>query len=545
MADSATPTALDASNLPILATKLSIPPSHAEIVYRSRLTDRLEAGLSGKLTLLSAPPGSGKTTLVTEWLSSTGLSRKVAWLGLDAGDNDPGRFLTYMVAAIRTVEPDFGPGLINLLQTALGSDPAIALVDLINALSGLSEQVVLVLDDYHVITNHDVHEVVSYLLNHQPPMLHIIMTTRDTPPLPLSLLRSRREVNEFRRDEMRFTIEEATTFLNGVMGLTLDAGQVAALEERTEGWIAGLLLAALSARDAADPGAVLDSFSGEHRYVFDYLAAEVVGQQPEEVQRFLDLTSMLGRMSAPLVESLTGNGQEMLDFLVTANLFTLPLDNQRSWYRYHHLFGDFLSARFRERDPDGWREAQRRAAEWFYANGHRFEAAEHAMAADDFQQLGNLIEEVGPLLVRRGRISTISRWLEAMPEAMVLHRPQLVIQHAWVAMFSRDLQRAAHWLDLIHLEDISDPDELEAVRLEQAVVSRPIAGSSAICRRRPPPGSRSTSFGMGRGSMLRTPAFQCCTSGARCVFPAKRSRQPGCCKMRWISPSMALTGSSN
>ena len=469
MAQSISSGQADVLNLPVLTTKLSIPPHRLDVIARPRLTERLDTALSGKLTLVSAPPGSGKTTLVTEWLQATGETRSIAWLGLDAGDNDPGRFLTYLVAAIRTARPEFGSGLLKLLQTALTTDPSVALVDLINALAALPDQVVLVLDDYHVITSEDVHRVVAYLLDHQPPALHVIMTSRETPPLSLSLLRTRREVTVFRRDDLRFTVEEATAFLNGVMRLDLSSEQVAALEQRTEGWIAGLLLAALSAREVADPAAMLDAFDGGHRYVFDYLAVEVLGQQPQDVQRFLEQTSVLGRMSAALVEALTGEGQEMLDYLVDSNLFTLPLDNQRTWYRYHHLFGDFLSSRFRERDPDSWLQAHRRAGEWFYQHGDRFEAAEHAFASSDVERLADLVEELGPRLVRRGRISTVSRWLATMPDDFVTGRPALILQHAWTAMLGRDLDRASTWLDRVNLDAESDPETRRVLRTEEAV----------------------------------------------------------------------------
>lgn len=475
MTQSTLPPRHDSSRLQVLTTKLAIPPLRSDIIARPRLTERLDAALSGKLTLVSAPPGSGKTTLITEWLHSAGAVRSVTWLGLDPGDNDPGRFLTYLVAAIRTARPEFGRGLLSLLQTAISTDASLALVDLINALTDLPDQVVLVLDDYHVIDSDDVHRVVAYLLEHQPPTLHVIMTSRETPPLPLSNLRAHREMVEIRREDLRFTVEEATAFLNGAMGLDLTTDQVAALEERTEGWIAGLLLAALSARDAADPVAILDAFGGGHRYVFDYLAAEVLDRQPENVQRFLEQTSVLGRMSAELVEALTGGGQEMLDYLVEANLFTLPLDSQRTWYRYHHLFGDFLSSRFRESDPDGWLDAHRRAGDWFYRQGHRFEAAEHAFASSDVERLVDLVTELGSRLVRRGRISTVSRWLAALPDDVVRQHPALVLQQAWTAMFARDHDRAAVWLDRVDLDAEPDPEGRKVLRTEEAVCRATLA----------------------------------------------------------------------
>jgi LuxR family maltose regulon positive regulatory protein len=455
--------------LPVLSTKLLVPPHRDDVIMRPRLTERLTDGLSGKLTLISAPPGFGKTTLVTEWLTC-GDVRRVGWVGLDSGDNDPGRFLTYLVSAIRTVESEFGPGLTNLLQSSAGNDPALVMVDLINALSRLPERVVLVLDDFHVITDAGVHQALSYLVEYQPPSLHIVVTSRTGLPIALSLLRTRRELNELRADDLRFTIEEATNFLSDVMGLDLPPEQIAALDRRAEGWVVGLLLAALAAQDAGQPQAALDSFGGEHRYMFDYLAEEVLRRQPLEVQSFLERTSVLGQICADLAAALgASNCHDMLDHLVASNLFTQPLDGKREWYRYHQLFGEFLSARYREIDPAGWETAHALASDWYYAHGFHLEAVDHALAIGNQERLIRLIESVGLDHVRFGRIPMISRWLAALPEEVVVERPALALQMAWVTLLSREFDQAAIWMERVKLERVEDPVRADRLRISLAV----------------------------------------------------------------------------
>jgi LuxR family maltose regulon positive regulatory protein len=460
---------VEAGSLPILSTKLLVPPHRDDVIARPRLTGRLTEGLSGKLTLVSAPPGFGKTTLVTEWLMGGDVHR-VGWIGLDPGDNDPGRFLTYLVSAIRSVEPDFGPGLINLLQSSIGNDPSLVMVDLINALSRLSERVVVVLDDFHVITDEGVHRALAYLVDHQPPSVHIVVTSRVGLPIPLSLLRTRRELCELRADDLRFTIDEATSFLSDVMGLDLPPEQIAALDRRAEGWVVGLLLAALAAQDAGQPDAAVDLFSGEHRYLFDYLAEEVLRRQPPDVQDFLERTSVLEQICADLAAALGATGcQEMLEHLVTSNLFTQPLDGKRHWYRYHQLFGEFLSARFRESDPEGWTTAHARASDWYFEHGFRLEAVDHALAVGDQQRLIKLVETVGLDLVRFGRIPTITRWLAALPAEVVTERPALALLMAWATLLSRQFDDAALWLERVNLERVTDPERADRLRISLAV----------------------------------------------------------------------------
>ena len=460
---------VESQSIPILTTKFTAPPAHAATISRPRLTARLDAGLAGKLTLISAPPGFGKTTLVTEWLSTYSMPERVAWLSLDPGDSDAGRFLTYFVSALRTVERELGPGLLNVLQAPVQGDATALLVDVINALNRIDEQIICVLDDYHAISSEEVDRALSYLLEHQPSTLHLIITTRETPSLPLALIRSRRDLSEFRTEDLRFTVEETGHFLNRVMGLALSPDQVQRLEQRTEGWIAGLLLAALSAEETGSPSEVLDNFGGEQRYVFDYLAEEVLRRQTKDVQAFLNRTSVLDRMTAELTRELTGEGQERLDYLVESNLFTLPLDTHRSWYRYHHLFGQFLSARYRERDPRGWADAHRKASLWFVARDHQYEAAEHALAADDLERLAELLGTSGREFVRRGRIPTMDRWLSSLPDEMIAARPNLILSRIWTLMLSRQYETIPDWFQRIDLNSIEDERERQEIRAHLAV----------------------------------------------------------------------------
>ncbi len=454
---------------PILTTKITAPPGQAVTVKRPRLTDQLEAGLDRKLTLISAPPGFGKTTLVTEWLATYARPERVAWLSLDASDNDPGRFLAYFLSALRTVEPDLGPNLMHALQASLQDDATLALIDIINDLGRLTEPLVCVLDDYHSITDDGIHRALAYLLENQPPALHLIVTTREMPPLSLALLRTRRELTEFRDGDLRFTAAEASAFLNDVMRLDISPQQVQALAERTEGWVAGLLLAALSVGNAPQPETALDSFDGEQRYVFDYLAEEVLRRQTPAVQRFLQRTGVLGRMSAELALALAGEGQARLDYLVEANLFTLPLDDRREWFRYHHLFGEFLSARYRAHDPDGWSEAHHSASRWFEQHGFQYEAAEHALAAGDATRLAELIQSFGREFVRRGRIPTLDRWLAGLPDEMIASHPNLVLIKIWTLMLGRHYETIPEWFERIDMSVVSDDNERREILAYQAV----------------------------------------------------------------------------
>ncbi|MGB6847804.1 MAG: hypothetical protein WBG05_06325, partial [Thermoanaerobaculia bacterium] len=347
---------------PLLQTKLYSPRVRRRLVSRPRLVEQLSAGLERKLTLISAPAGFGKTTLMSEWIA--GRDWPVAWLSLDQGDDDLVRFLTYLVAALQTVDASIGEDVSSVLQSAQLPPPESLLTLLLNDLTAASLEgqhkgypYVLVLDDYHVIHAPSVHESVAFLLDHLPPQLHLAILTREDPPLPLPRLRVQREITHIRAQDLRFTVDEVTEFfLHQTMGLHLTAADVAALESRTEGWIAGLQLAALTMQNVEDPGAFIQAFSGDDRYVVDYLVTEVLAQQPPHIQAFLLQTSVLQRFNASLCDAVRSGskspteeprGREILAQLERANLFVTPLDHRREWYRYHHLFADLLRYQLR------------------------------------------------------------------------------------------------------------------------------------------------------------------------------------------------------
>ena len=336
---------------PILATKLYIPPLRPNVVIRPRLLEQLNEGLHRKLILISAPAGFGKTTLVSEWVE--GIERLAAWLSLDEGENDPARFLTYLVAALQTIAPNIGEGVLGVLQSPQPPPTETILTALLNDLTTLSDHFVLVLDDYHVIDAKSIDHALTYLVEHLPPQMHLVIATREDPQLPLARLRARGQLTELRATDLRFTPSEAAAFLNQGMGLNLSAEDIARLSSRTEGWIAGLQLAALSLQGQKDTAGFIRSFTGSHHFVLDYLVEEVLGQQPESLQTFLLRTSILDRMTGPLCDAVlldpSGSGQETLEYLEHANLFLVPLDNERRWYRYHHLFADLLRQRLHQR----------------------------------------------------------------------------------------------------------------------------------------------------------------------------------------------------
>src|SRR5438045_2785565 len=327
---------------PILATKLYLPRLRPNVVSRPRLIERLNEGLHRNLTLIAAPAGFGKTTLISQWVASC--DRQVAWLSLDEGDSDPTRFLTYLVAALRTIAPTLGEGVLGALQSPQPPPPEAMLTALLNDLTTISDHLVLVLDDYHVLDAKAVDHALTYLVEHLPPQMHLVIATREDPQLPLARLRARGQWTELRAVDLRFSTSEAAAFLNQVMGLSLSAADIAALEDHTEGWIAGLQLAALSMQGHQDVAGFIRAFAGDHRYIVDYLVEEVLQRQPEPVRSFLLQTAILDRLSGPLCDAVTGQeeGSARLEALVRGNFFVVPLDDKRRWYRYHHLFADVL-----------------------------------------------------------------------------------------------------------------------------------------------------------------------------------------------------------
>ncbi|UCH24524.1 MAG: AAA family ATPase [Trueperaceae bacterium] len=430
---------------PILATKLYLPPPRPKVVLRPRLTARLAAGLHRKLTLISAPAGFGKTTLVSEWLAAC--ERPAAWLSLDEGDNDLNQFLAYLVAALQTVAEHLGQGVLETLQSPPPVPTEPILIALVNELATLPNPLVLVLDDYHVIDAEPVDKALAFLLEHLPPQLHLIITTREDPRLPLARLRVRDQLTELRATDLRFTAEEATGFLNPVMGLDLSAQDIDALETRTEGWIAGLQLAALSMQGHKDASTFIHSFTGDHHFVVDYLVEEVLLQQPASIQAFLLHTSILDRLCGPLCDAvlgdLTDSGQTTLEYLERANLFVVPLDDHRQWYRYHPLFADALRARLTKEQPDEVDGLHRQASEWFEENGLRSDAIRHALSAADFERAAVLIELVWSVIRRSCfRSPTWLGWIKSLPDELVRPRPVLNVGYAWELLNFGELEAA-------------------------------------------------------------------------------------------------------
>jgi LuxR family transcriptional regulator, maltose regulon positive regulatory protein len=421
---------------PLLETKLHVPRLRQGLVARPRLDERLSRGAETALTLVSASAGFGKTTLLAEWLAAASSeSRSTAWLSLDPRDNDPALFWRYLVAALQTAAPGVGAGAISLLQSP--QPPIEAVVGtLLNDLSAVRGDVVLVLDDYHVIDARDLQEGMAFLLEHLPSQLHLVLAGRADPALPLARLRSRGELVEIRAADLRFTPEEAAAYLNGAMGLALTAENVAALEGRTEGWIAALQLAALSMRGRDDVAGFIAGFAGDDRYIVDYLAEEVLDRQPEPVKHFLLQTSILDRLSASLCDAVTaqGGGKARLAALERGNLFLVPLDDHRRWYRYHQLFADVLRAHLLDEQPDDIPELHRRASEWYGQDGQPSEAIQHALAAKDFERAAELVELAIPALRRDRQDATLRRWLEALPEELIKVRPVLSMAHAGALM---------------------------------------------------------------------------------------------------------------
>ncbi len=422
----------------ILTTKLYIPPLRSKLVFRPRLIQRLKEGMHGKLTLISAPAGFGKTTLVSEWIS--GSRHPVAWMSLDEGDNDPVIFLTYFIAALQTVAADAGETVLSELKSPQPPSTESMLTTLLNEIACFPDSFLFALDDYHIIDDKGVKHMITFLLEHMPPQMHLIITTRKDPDLPLARLRTRGQLSELRAANLRFTFSEAADFFNQVMGLNLSKEHIAVLENRTEGWIAGLQLAAISMQELNDSSAFIQSFTGSHRFVMDYLLQEVLDQQPENIQTFLLCTSILDRLCGPLCDAVLNNllnsSQSTLEYMEQNNLFIVPLDKERCWYRYHHLFLDFLRNRLQQTgsltrhnalDVD---ELHKRAGQWYAENNLKIEAFHHATLANDIEGAEGLIESGAMPVHFRGAVISILNWLESLPQKILEEKPSLWIKHA-------------------------------------------------------------------------------------------------------------------
>jgi LuxR family maltose regulon positive regulatory protein len=534
---------------PLLTTKLYIPPVRPELVSRPRLIERLNAGLHRKLTLVSAPAGFGKTTLLSEWIHAGVGSREYgvgskehaserpsnpysllptpffAWLSLDESDNDPTRFLVYLVAALQTIGADIGKGALSALQSPQPPPTEAILTALINEIAATPDRIVLVLDDYHLIDAQPIHDALTFLLEHLPPHagpggrcqgMHLVISTREDPPLPLARLRARGQLTEVRVTDLRFTPSEAAEFLNTSVGLDLSVEDIAALETRTEGWIAGLQLAAISMQGHKDATSFIRSFTGSHHFVLDYLVEEVLQQQSESVQTFLLRTSILDRLCGPLCDAVcsagtassskgtavlrpSASGQETLEYLQHANLFIIPLDNERRWYRYHHLFADLLRQRLHQStalstgdEGRGVVEYHIRASEWYEENGLEIEAFHHATAASDVERAARLMEGDWMPLPFRGAVVPVLNWLKSLPTTVLDARPLLWVTYASTLLgagqrtgVEQKLQAAETALQGVELDDKTQDlvGRIAAIRATLAVAQHQVETIIAQSRR--------------------------------------------------------------
>lgn len=446
---------------PLLQTKLYIPPPRPSLVPRPPLIERLNAGLHRKLTLVSAPAGFGKTTLLSEWAAGCDRLEPVlrfAWLSLDEGDDDPARFLAYLIAALQMVEPDVGAGALVALQSPQPPPMEALVTALINDIAAAPQNdheghpYVLVLDDYHLISSVAVHRTLRLLLQHQPSCLHVVVSTRQDPPLQLARLRVRGQITDIRERDLRFTAEESTSFLNRTMGLQLGPEAVATLETRTEGWIAGLQLAALALQEQENAAAFIATFAGDDRYVMDYLIEEVVRRQPEAIRRFLLHTAILNRLSAPLCDALLSDvqlpasSQESLEHLDAANIFLIPLDNKREWYRYHHLFADLLRHLLQREHPERLPDLHRRASRWYEQAGDADEAIHHALTIPDFPLAAHLAEQYGVRMVGGSRLMTYLAWVRRIPDDVIYARPYLCACCGWAYVLTDQVETAERYV---------------------------------------------------------------------------------------------------
>lgn len=426
--------------LPLAPAKLLIPPARPNGMVRPRLTERLNEGLRRRLTLISAPAGYGKTALASEWLSAC--ARPSAWLSLDEGDNDPNRFLYGLIEALGTIRDDLARGLPEWLQAPEPPPAESALNELLREIGKISEPFLLVLDDFHAIRSEAVLHMTAYLLEHSPPKMHLVLLTREEPRLPLARLRVQDQMTELDATDLRFDRNEAVEFLNGVMNVGLSMEAAAELESRTEGWIAALQLAAVSLRGRPDADSFIRTFAGHHRVLLDYLTEEVLNKQPESVRQFILHTSILDRLCGSLCEAVlpeapAGSGQRVLRDLERANLFVIPLDDERRWYRYHHLFAELLRKRLRHPpasdampEPADEAELHVRASAWYEKNGMEAEAFRHAVAANDIGRAARLAEGRELPLHLRGEAAPVLRWLESLPASERDARPALQVLHA-------------------------------------------------------------------------------------------------------------------
>jgi LuxR family maltose regulon positive regulatory protein len=461
----------------LLATKLHPPSSRRTLVPRRLLVERLAQAGGQKLTLVAAPAGWGKTTLLAAWKQAEDDARPFAWLSLDRADNDPVQFWSYVLGALVTVEPDLATTSLELLRAPGTSLVGTVMPALVGDLAALSRDVTLVLDDYHAIENAEIHESLAFLLDHFPASLHLVVATRSDPPLPLARLRVRGELAEIRADELRFGDEESELFLNGVLGLGLDGADVTRLRERTEGWAAGLYLAALSLRGRDDAHDFIEAFAGNDRHIVDYLVTEVLDRETPPVRDFLLRTSVLERLSAALCDAVlrSEGARATLVRLERSNLFLVPLDTTREWYRYHHLFAELLRHELRQTEPALVPELHRRASAWYREHGFVAEAIHHAISGDDLDAAGDLIALHWNDFANQGQLETVGSWLDALPDEIVLGDARLCIARAGISLLLGQRDQVEGWLDVAERAPSPRPVRFGAASIEaEAAIYRAV-----------------------------------------------------------------------
>jgi len=462
----------------LLKTKLTPPPLRRELVTRPRLMDLLNADLwyggnfSRKLTLVSAPAGYGKTTLVAEWLRSK--DHAITWLSLDENDDDPARFMGYLMAALAQVDPQFGGTLRSMLGSPQPPPQDIIATALVNEIGEISTPFSLVLDDFQFLQNAAIHQQLNFILDYQPENMHLVITTREDPPMPLSRLRASKQVVEVRQSELSFTLDEVSRFLQSVVGISLSQEDAAALARRTEGWAVGLQMAALSMRDASDVRGFVRSFTGSNRYILDYLFEEVLKGQPGDVQDFLLKTSILERLSAPLCEAITDrdDGLEMLGRIESANLFLQPLDESHTWFRYHQLFADLLRNRLRMKGDFPVSQLHARASQWLDMNGNPADAVRHAVLSEDWDWSEKLINKETGNLLNRGELATVLNWYRMLPETELLTRPNLCLAYCWPLVLIGQLEKTEQVLACAEKKVGPSPEFLGEVAAIEAYIAR-------------------------------------------------------------------------
>jgi len=441
--------------LSLLSTKIHIPPANSRRIQRARLFACLNAGLCHKLTLLSAPAGFGKTSLLADWAAQ--IAHPVAWVSLDESDNDPVRFMAYFIAALQKIRPGVGEDMLSVLRASQTPPIDALLTDLLNEMESIPNDFLLILDDFHLIHNPDIHTPLALMVERLPRQVHLVIASRADPPLPLARLRARDQLTELRAAHLRFTNQEIGEFLRTTIALDLNPEEINLLEDRTEGWIAGLQLAAVSlqGRNAEQTASFIHAFTGSHRFILDYLLEEVLQNQPDEILQFLLQTSILERLNAALCDTLTGrnDSQRILESIERANLFILPLDDQRQWYRYHALFADSLRQRLHLTQAGSIPTLHRRASQWYEMaaaeNGERefiAQAIHHARQGGDYDRMAILIEKIAEPVFMAGEITTLITWFKTLPAQSIQSRPAMCVYRAWIALLMSQIDEAEYWL---------------------------------------------------------------------------------------------------